>query len=195
MISHTATSLPAAAARRRLLRLGLAGGAALAVPAIAQGAPLAPSAATVLRLRHLHTGERLVLPSLDAEALAAPPATLLRQVSRFLRDHYSGDVTVMDPGLLVQVRSLQRLLGTDSTVEIISGYRSPATNERLRRRGGGGVASRSLHLEGRALDIRFTAVPLAELRDAALSLRAGGVGYYPRSNFVHIDTGRVRRWG
>ena len=195
MTSHPATSLPPVAARRRLLRLGLAGGAALAVPAIAQGAPLAPSAATVLRLRHLHTGERLVLPSLDAEALAAPPATLLRQVSRFLRDHYSGDVTVMDPGLLVQVRSLQRLLGTDSTVEIISGYRSPATNERLRRRGGGGVASRSLHLEGRALDIRFTAVPLAELRDAALSLRAGGVGYYPRSNFVHIDTGRVRRWG
>jgi len=81
------------------------------------------------------------------------------------------------------------------TFEVISGFRSAETNERLRRRGGGGVASRSLHLEGRALDLRVPGVPLAVLRDAALELRAGGVGFYPASDFVHIDTGRVRRWG
>jgi uncharacterized protein YcbK (DUF882 family) len=87
------------------------------------------------------------------------------------------------------------VLASDATIEVISGYRSPATNERLRRRGGGGVASRSLHLQGRALDIRMVGVPLSILRDAALDLRAGGVGFYPESNFLHIDTGTVRRWG
>ena len=101
----------------------------------------------------------------------------------------------MDPGLLDQLRSLQRLLAADGTIEVISGFRSAETNERLRRRGGGGVASRSLHLQGRALDLRMEGVPLARLRDAALELQAGGVGFYPESNFVHIDTGRVRRWG
>jgi uncharacterized protein YcbK (DUF882 family) len=184
-----------ATSRRRLLRIGAVGGAAIAAPLLARAAPLAPVPATVLRMRHLHTGERITLPALEATAHAAPPASLLQRVSRFLRDHYSGDITTMDPGLLAQLQSLQQLLRTDSTIEIISGYRSPTTNERLRRRGGGGVASRSLHLEGRALDIRFVDVPLADLRDAALSLRAGGVGYYAKSDFVHIDTGRVRRWG
>ncbi len=181
--------------RRRLLSIGALGGAALAIPVVARGAPLAPAPGTMLRMRHLHTGERIVLPAVEAAGVADASGPLLQRVSRFLRDHYSGEVTTMDPGLLVQIRSLQQLLRAEGTVEIISGYRSPATNERLRRRGGGGVASRSLHLEGRALDIRITGVPLARLRDAALSLRAGGVGYYPRSDFVHIDTGRVRRWG
>ena len=182
-------------ARRHMLRLGAVAAVTLAAPMVARAAPLAPAPGTMLRKRHLHTGERIALPALAATAQVAPPASLLQRVSRFLRDHYSGDVTTMDPGLLAQLQSLQQMLRTDSTIEIISGYRSPATNERLRRRGGGGVASRSLHLVGRALDIRFTGVPLADVRDAALSLRAGGVGYYAKSNFVHIDTGRVRRWG
>ena len=77
---------------------------------------------------------------------------------------------------------------------IISGYRGPLTNARLRSTRGGGVAKRSLHMEGKAIDVRLPGVPLAELRDAALSLKAGGVGYYPRDQFVHIDTGRVRAW-
>ena len=71
----------------------------------------------------------------------------------------------------------------------------PETNGRLRQKGSGGVAKKSLHMEGRAIDVRLPGVPLAELRDAALSLQAGGVGFYPREQFVHIDTGRVRRWG
>jgi len=77
---------------------------------------------------------------------------------------------------------------------VISGYRSGRTNEQLRQRGGGGVARTSLHLQGRAIDVRLADVPLAALRDAALELRAGGVGYYPGERFVHLDTGRVRAW-
>ncbi len=194
-MTRTLDSLHPNGSRRRLLRMGLVGGAGLAAPLVARSAPLAPAPGTVLRMRHLHTGERIVIPAIDPGVLAEPSLPLLQRVSRFLRDHYSGDVTTMDPGLLLQIQSLQQMLRADATVEIISGYRSPATNERLRRRGGGGVATRSLHLVGRALDIRLSGVPLAQLRDAALELRAGGVGYYPRSDFVHIDTGRVRRWG
>jgi uncharacterized protein YcbK (DUF882 family) len=78
--------------------------------------------------------------------------------------------------------------------EVISGFRGSATNQHLKQTRGGGVAQRSLHLEGRAIDVRLPGVPLAELRDAALALKGGGVGYYPRDNFVHLDTGRVRAW-
>lgn len=182
--------------RRLLLRgatLALAG-----APLFARGAPLVPSllqsagATPALRLRHLHTRETL---EVAADAVQAHRPGLLAALNRFLRDHYSGMQGTMDPGLLDQLRSLQHLLATDGTIEVISGFRSTETNERLRRRGGGGVATRSLHLQGRALDLRMEGVPLARLRDAALELQAGGVGFYPESNFVHIDTGRARRWG
>ena len=158
------------------------------MPALGQSADAGPA----LRLRHLHTRESLVVAA-DAAQVHRPG--LLATLNRFLRDHYSGMQGTMDPGLLDQLRSLQHLLAADGTIEVISGFRSAETNERLRRRGGGGVASRSLHLQGRALDLRMEGVPLARLRDAALELQAGGVGFYPDSNFVHIDTGRVRRWG
>lgn len=79
--------------------------------------------------------------------------------------------------------------------QVISGYRCAATNDRLRTSRGGGVAKRSLHMDGKAINIRIPGVSLAELHNAALSLKAGGVGYYPRDQFVHIDTGRVRSWG
>ena len=185
---------------RRALLLGVsvaATGAAIVAPAVGRASPLLPprgaTDARAVRLVHLHTHEKLELPLLPAP-LQRP--SLLATVNRFLRDHYSGAQGRMDPGLLDQLRSLQLLLAPGSgTIEVISGFRSAQTNERLRRRGGGGVASRSLHLEGRALDLRVPGVPLAALRDAALELRAGGVGFYPASDFVHIDTGRVRRWG
>ena len=77
---------------------------------------------------------------------------------------------------------------------MISGYRCPATNTTLRNTRGGGVARRSLHMDGKAIDVRLPGVPLADLRDAALSLGMGGVGFYPREQFVHVDTGPVRRW-
>jgi uncharacterized protein YcbK (DUF882 family) len=150
-----------------------------------------PDAARVLALSHTHTGERLALAYAGGEGYL-PPA--LQALDHFLRDHYSGAVGRMDPGLYDQLHAILAALGTQRPYEVISGYRAPATNQRLQRQGAGGVATRSLHLEGRAIDVRLPGVPLAELRDAALSLRAGGVGFYPGSAFVHIDTGRVRRW-
>ena len=113
----------------------------------------------------------------------------------FLRDFRNGATHAIDPGLLDQLNALAAATATRAPFQVISGYRSPATNEMLRR-AGHGVATGSLHLQGQAIDIRLADVELTDLRDAALSLRAGGVGYYPSadSDFVHIDTGRVRRW-
>jgi uncharacterized protein YcbK (DUF882 family) len=115
-------------------------------------------------------------------------------LNHFLRDHYSGEVGRIDPGVFDQLHQLQQRLDSRAAFEVISGYRCPATNARLRATRGGGVATNSLHLQGRAIDVRLAGTPLADLRDAALSLRGGGVGYYPRERFVHLDTGRVRTW-
>jgi uncharacterized protein YcbK (DUF882 family) len=144
-----------------------------------------------LALAHTHTGEKLAV--VYAEDGAYVPRAL-DVLNRFLRDHYSGDVGVIDPALFDQLFALRRELGTDAACHVISGYRSPATNEALRRRGGGGVAKASLHLQGRAIDIRVPGTALAAVRAAALDLKAGGVGYYPGSEFVHLDTGRPRSW-
>jgi uncharacterized protein YcbK (DUF882 family) len=100
----------------------------------------------------------------------------------------------MDPQIYDQLYRVQQLLGSKRPFEVISGYRCPATNANLRQTRSGGVAKRSLHMEGRAIDVRLPGVPLAELHEAALSLRGGGVGFYPRDQFVHLDTGRVRNW-
>ena len=97
--------------------------------------------------------------------------------------------------MLYDILHALRLSCGGDTFEIISGYRSPVTNSMLRKTGGGGVAKRSLHMDGRAIDIRLIGVDTAHLRDAALALGVGGVGYYPESDFLHIDTGPVRSWG
>lgn len=146
-----------------------------------------------LALDHTHTRERIALVYASGEHYV-PQA--LGSLNHFLRDHYSGEVGQMDPQLFDLLHALRMTLGatTPLAYQIISGYRSPLTNARLRNTRGGGVASHSLHMDGKAIDIRLPGVPLAELRDAALSLKAGGVGYYPREQFVHIDTGRVRTW-
>ena len=144
-----------------------------------------------LSFSHLHTGERLG----DIEYFSAgsylPDA--LGEINHLLRDFRTGDVGSMDPALLDLLHELRQLTGSTQPFQIISGYRSPATNEALRARSGG-VARHSLHMEGQAIDIRLGDVPLPQLRAAALSLARGGVGYYPASNFVHVDTGRVRSW-
>lgn len=183
-----------------------AGGVALPLAAInrAQAAPYSQSvprsaAATLaagrsLAFEHTHTRERISLVyAVDGQYV--PDA--LTSLNRFLRDHYSGTVGQMDPQLFDLLHDVRRALGGQSlgAFEVISGYRCPETNDHLRNSRGGGVAKRSLHMEGKAIDVRIPGVPLAELRDAALSLQAGGVGYYPREQFVHIDTGRVRSWG
>jgi uncharacterized protein YcbK (DUF882 family) len=178
-----------AVARRRVLR---AGAVFLATPLLALPRHVRAKAesARSLSFRHTHTGETLVL------AYAAGDAYLtdaLARVNWFLRDFRNGESSAIDPKLLDQLHALSALTRTKAPYEVISGYRSPATNDLLQRRGRG-VATHSLHLEGRAIDIRLPDVPLADLRDAAMSLRAGGVGFYPQSQFVHLDTGRVRRW-
>ena len=176
--------------RRRFLF----GAAALvaASPAIGRTDPDAgvAGASRALAFSHLHTGERLSI----AYAIAGEYVReSLSAINRLLRDHRTGDVHPIDPALLDQLYNLQTVTGSRAPFEIICGYRSPRSNEMLRERSSG-VAKASLHLEGRAIDIRLADVPLADLRDAALDLKAGGVGYYASSNFVHLDTGRVRRW-
>ncbi|WP_454720824.1 MULTISPECIES: YcbK family protein [Cupriavidus] len=175
----------------RSARLALAGAALplAARPAFASLAAL-PDARS-LSFDHTHTGERISLvfavgDQFVPESLAA--------LNHFLRDHYSGQAGVIDPQLFALLYRLRRTLESDSPFQVISGYRSPATNARLRRTRGGGVASHSLHMDGKAIDIRLAGVPLADLRDAAMSLRGGGVGFYPHEQFVHADTGRVRDW-
>jgi len=114
-------------------------------------------------------------------------------INRVMRDHRSGEAHAIDPRLLDQLHDLNGVVGASAPYQIISGYRSPTTNAALHANSDG-VATRSLHMDGRAIDIRVGGVDLTRLRDAALGMRAGGVGYYPDSDFIHVDTGRVRRW-
>lgn len=175
--------------RRRFLHRAAGVAAAGLLPATAR--PALASAPKRLALVHTHTRERIDLVYAVA-ARYVPEA--LGSLDRFLRDHYSGTVGRMDPQLYDLLHEIRHRVGGTRPFEVISGFRGAHTNETLRRTRGGGVAKGSLHLQGRAIDVRLPGVALAELRDAALSLRAGGVGFYPREDFVHIDTGRVRRW-
>ncbi|MDF1586155.1 DUF882 domain-containing protein [Marinimicrococcus flavescens] len=117
----------------------------------------------------------------------------LREISRVLRDWRTDEVIGYDPRLLDMLSLLQRRLAPAGPVEVVSGYRSPATNAMLRRRYKG-VARNSLHMEGKAIDLRFPGCPLDRLHEAALALEAGGVGYYPAADFLHLDSGPVRSW-
>ncbi|MEI6559037.1 MAG: DUF882 domain-containing protein [Rhodospirillaceae bacterium] len=118
----------------------------------------------------------------------------LRTVSQLLRDRHDGSIHAIDPRLVDVMFGIFRMTGTCSPVQVVCGYRSPRTNARLRVHHRG-VASHSLHMQGKAVDIRMNGCGLGSLHQAALSLRAGGVGYYPHSNFVHVDTGPIRTWG
>jgi len=175
--------------RRHFLRAIATAAPALAIPGLASAAPvtLGPR---VLTFAHLHTAEKLEVEYMDGKRYL-PQA--LSAVNHLLRDFRTGDVHDIDPALLDLLHALHAKTGSTRPFEIISGYRSPQTNAMLRSHGDG-VASHSLHMEGRAIDIRLADVPLAGLRDGALDLRRGGVGFYPSSNFVHVDTGRIRRW-
>jgi uncharacterized protein YcbK (DUF882 family) len=117
----------------------------------------------------------------------------LQEANEFLGDFRTGDIRDMDPELLHILYDLRQAVGSDGAFEVISAYRSPATNKMLRERGAG-VARNSQHLQGKAIDVRLRGVETAVLRDAAIGLQRGGVGYYKRADFVHVDTGRVRRW-
>ncbi len=175
---------------RRGFVAAIAAAAAVPLAAASRQARAAAAAPRVLRFDHLHTGERLELEYFSAGHYL-PDA--LDAANRLLRDFRTGTVGAMDPQLLDLLHRLAQATGTQRPFQIISGYRSPATNDMLRGRSRG-VATRSLHMTGQAIDIRLADVPLAALRDTALAQRIGGVGYYPGSNFVHVDTGRVRAW-
>jgi len=143
-----------------------------------------------LSFDNLHTGEKLSSTYWADGRLISRGC---RQIDWVLRDHRSGDVAAIAPELFDLLFRLRQRLRTDAPFEVISGYRSARTNAALAR-AGDGVASGSLHMKGLAIDIRVPGLPLPQLHDAALKLEAGGVGYYPRSGFVHVDVGRVRSW-
>jgi uncharacterized protein YcbK (DUF882 family) len=176
--------------RRFLLRQSAAIAAAGLLP-LARAARANVAAAREVSMFNTHTQERIETVYAVGQRYL-PDA--LASLDLFLRDHYSGEVGTMDPRLFDLLDRVRSLVGGTRPYEVISGYRCAATNQRLRTTRGGGVASHSLHMQGRAIDVRLPGVALADLRDAAWSLQAGGVGFYPDQQFVHIDTGRVRRW-
>ena len=144
-----------------------------------------------LRLYHTHTGEHLDLVYRLGDAYV-PEA--LDKLNHFLRDHRTGDVPRYDPRVFDLLSDLTKAVGrANAEIHIICGYRSPWSNEFLRRTTVG-VAQHSLHMQAEAIDIRLPGTLTSEFRDAALALHRGGVGYYPKSGFIHVDVGRVRRW-
>ena len=177
-------------ARRAFLR---GSGAALltsAVPGLAMATALPRPATRHLAFENIHTGEKLAVDycidgKLQPDALAA--------VNKVLRDYRNGEMHAMDTRLLDLLHDIHGRLETNAAFQVISGYRSPATNNMLHERSSG-VASKSLHMQGMAIDIRLPDRALDKLHQAALDLGEGGVGMYPTSNFVHVDVGRVRRW-
>ncbi len=173
--------------RRTLLSTALAtAGAGVLVPSVK-----AQTSARDLSFYHIHTGEKISL-TYFADGQYQPDA--LAALNHFLRDWRTGDVHDIDPRVFDQLVALQAKVDTGGAFNVICGYRSPATNAMLHERSER-VATHSLHMEGPAMDLCLPGKDLSQLHEAALSLKAGGVGYYPASNFIHMDTGPVRRWG
>jgi uncharacterized protein YcbK (DUF882 family) len=181
-----------------LLNGALIGGASAGVlmpaagtmsPSSTQGVR-AGGSARLLSFLNTHTGDTFA----DAyweNGTYVPDA--MAAINHVMRDHRSGETHAIDPRLLDQLSRLRGVTGSSAPYQIISGYRSPATNAALHENSSG-VATHSLHMEGRAIDIRVAGVQLERLRDAAIGMQTGGVGYYQASDFIHVDTGRVRRW-
>lgn len=177
--------------RRGLIGTGLIGAASLAIPFPA----LAAGGEWRLALRNVHNNESV--DALFARGGRFVPAGLA-ELRHGLRDWRTGEAHDVDRnllGLLVRLRDSLGVAGSRK-IDLISGYRSPGTNAALRARGGShtGVATKSQHMLGKATDITIPGVPLDALRRAATALRGGGVGFYPRDGFVHVDTARVRTW-
>jgi len=150
-----------------------------------------PAPETRLRLFHTHTGEHIdVAFRRGGEYVAGA----LDSLNHFLRDHRTGEVHRYDPKVFDLLADLTASVNhAGAELQIICGYRTPASNQFLRDRSTG-VAKNSLHMQAEAIDIRLPGVPLKKFRDAALALGRGGVGYYAASNFIHVDVGRVRQW-
>ena len=165
--------------------------AILSSPVQATKVAEAPAPEYRLRLFHTHTGERIDIVYQRGDVYF-PDA--INRLDQFLRDHRTGDIHQFDARLFDLLHDLTASLGhAGREIDIICGFRTPWSNAFLRRTTSG-VASHSLHMEGEAIDIRIPGISTSELRDAALALHRGGVGFYPKSAFVHVDVGRVRRW-
>jgi len=175
--------------RRSFLKSSVVLASVIGMPALAKAAQAAPGERT-LRLYNTHTGESL-RSVFWAEGQFIPDA--LQDINKLLRDHRNNKIAEMDPKLLLLLNDVGSKFGESQTLHIISGYRSPESNAKLHANSDG-VAKHSMHMDGKAIDIRLPGKDLAQLRKAAVSMRAGGVGYYPDSQFVHMDTGRVRYW-
>ena len=175
--------------RRRFLQLGLGTTASLAMPSAFANILAEPE--RKLALLNLHTGE-----SINATYWAEGQyqTSELHAISRVLRDHRTGDSYDMDNNLIDMLNLLHHKVDGKQEFHVISGYRSPKSNAQLRKNSSG-VAKKSFHMQGRAIDIRLPGRDLSALRSAALDLKTGGVGYYPKSGFIHVDTGHVRQWG
>jgi uncharacterized protein YcbK (DUF882 family) len=185
--------------RRKLLKAGLLGAVTVSIPVAAParqwmfnltdfGYPSVP--ARTLFFYNLHTGETLRTIYFEhGEYLT----DALLEINRFFRDFRTNEVKAIDRRLLDLLWRIYAALDTTHPFNLISGYRSPATNEWLANHTEG-VSHHSLHTYGMASDVNVQGCPLESLRAVALAMRGGGVGFYPRSGFVHIDCGRVRYW-
>ena len=177
--------------RRKIVNFSIAGltlavsGALKVLPASAR-----QTIGHEISIRNAHTGERFN-GVYRIGSYYVPSA--FRKINRVLRDHRTGDIHPIDPELIDTLSRIQRDCRCGDAVEVLSGYRSPKTNAMLRRNSGG-VARNSYHMKGQAADIRVPGSSTAKVRNTARALRVGGVGYYPRSGFVHVDTGDVRTW-
>jgi uncharacterized protein YcbK (DUF882 family) len=178
--------------RRQLLKAGLFASLVCLnpVPAWARF-DLTGTEVRTLSLYNTHTGETLRKVPYWEQGVYLKDA--LSEINVLLRDHRVNDVKAIDPKAIDLLFALQHKFDCDCPIEIISGYRSPATNAKLSSKSNG-VAKRSYHMQGKAIDLRIPDVPLKMLYKASLELKRGGVGYYPKSNFVHVDTGPVRTW-
>lgn len=183
-MSKTGTSL--LVTRRSFIAMGAA---FIVMPHVARASTIA-SGQRKLSFDNPHTGERLTTVYWEKGDYIGEALT---DVNHIMRDYRTGEAHNIDPRLLDLLHTLHDKLGSKRPFEIISGYRSPQTNADLAEHSSG-VAKHSLHMKGMAIDINLTDVKLKSLKKAAIGLKKGGVGYYPKSNFVHVDVGRVRTW-
>lgn len=167
-----------------------AGLVAMTVPGLFNSRALADPAPRRVALHNLHTGEAVDATYWEGGAYVADA---LAEMNKVLRDFRTGEIHPIDTRLIDLLSSLSAQLGTAGPFRVISGFRSPATNAMLRARSSG-VASKSLHMQGLAIDLSLADRDLSSLRKAATGLRGGGVGYYPADGFVHLDAGPVRYW-
>jgi uncharacterized protein YcbK (DUF882 family) len=176
--------------RRLALKAGLGLVAAVAMPVPAWARILIKKPSRELAFVNLHTGERLRAEYVH-NGQVVPSA--MHAISVVMRDHYNNKVHPIDQQLLDIAHVLQSHVGNRGPINLVCGYRSPETNAMMHEISAG-VAAHSMHVEGKAMDIRMPGTRLASLRKAALALEMGGVGYYPHDDFVHIDSGAVRKW-